>query len=234
MDATAKTALPASADLQARRHHATSGGTRPDWFPDWDGATCAIVASGPSAATAGVDQLRDSDVRVIAINTSYQLVPWAGVLYGCDARWWRCHRGARDFHGLKISQDRAACSEYRDVHRVRVNPHSNDLVLAPLGVLGAGGNGGFQALNLAVQFGVKRLLLIGYDMRIDLGEHWHKRHPAPLSNPHPVSNLPRWRKAIDGAAAELKALGIEVINCSEVSALRAYRKMSLERALYRE
>ena len=68
-------------------------------------------------------------------------------------------------------------------------------------------------------------------MRTDFGEHWHKRHPTPLSNPHPNDNLPRWRSAIDGAAKVLQALGVEVINCSPVSLLQSYPKMTVQEAM---
>lgn len=213
-----------------RHRHAILDDTKPDWFPDWHGETCAIVASGPSAAKVGVELLCKYDVRVIAINTSHELVPWADVLYACDKRWWQRYRGVPDFRGLKITQD--VCDEFPDVRRVTVDKFSNDLVLEPLGSLGAGGNSGFQAINLAVQFGCRCLLLIGFDMRVDLGEHWHARHPHPLSNPHPIDNLPRWRMAIDGIAPKLKALDIDVINCSSVSMLTAYKKTSLEEALW--
>jgi hypothetical protein len=53
----------------------------------------------------------------------------------------------------------------------------------------------------------------------------------PLSNPHPQDNLPRWRRAIDGIAARLEEMGVTVINCSLVSLLKAYPKMSIEEAL---
>lgn len=98
------------------------------------------------------------------------------------------------------------------------------------GVLGWGGNGGFHALNLAVQFGAKRIVLVGYDMRCDLGLHWHGKHPTGLNNPTP-RNVERWRRVIDEAAPILAALGVTVINASPVSMLTAYPKMSLSEAL---
>jgi hypothetical protein len=104
-------------------------------------------------------------------------------------------------------------------------------MMEPLGYVGAGGNSGFQCLNLAAQFGAKRILLVGYDMRVDLGEHWHPRHYPPLSNPHPNDNLPRWRAAIDGAAEFFAQAGIEIVNCSPVSLLKAYPKMTIGEAL---
>ncbi len=172
----------------------------------------------------------------MAINESWQLCPWADVLYGCDPTWWNLRLGVREFAGLKISRERdnkdlAWPALADDIHKIKIERYCDRLLRDEIGKIGSGGNSGFQSLNLAVQFGAKRILLIGYDMRVDRGEHWHPRHPMPLSNPHPNDNIPRWRKAIDGAAGVLAALGIRTINCSLESALTAYPKMTVEAAL---
>jgi hypothetical protein len=203
---------------------------KPDWFPNWEGETIALIGSGPTAKKAGVDQLQGR-AKVIAINESWQLAPWADMLYACDGNWWKLHAGLQKFKGLKLSYDVDACNMFR-LKRVFIPDRTSDeILLEPLGHVGAGGNSGFQALNLAVQFGGRRILLIGYDMRVDLGEHWHPRHYPPLSNPHPNDNLPRWRRAIDKASKLFSQLGIEVINCSDVSMLKSYHKMTIEEAL---
>jgi hypothetical protein len=202
-----------------------------DWWPQWRGETIAIIGSGPSAKKAGVDRLQYR-TRVIAINESWQLAPWADMIYACDGNWWKLHDGLKRFKGLKVTYDTQACDLYRDLHRIEIpDRKSDELLLEPLGYVGAGGNSGFQALNLAVQLGGKRILLVGYDMRVDLGEHWHPRHYPPLSNPHPNDNLPRWRAALDKAHGFLAQHGIEVVNCSPVSLLKAYPKMTIEEAL---
>ena len=205
-------------------------GKIPEWWPQWTGETVALVASGPTAKKSNLAVLRDR-ARIIAINESYQLCPWADVLYACDGEWWKLKNGVPEFHGLKISQDAEACKRFPDVSKIEVDKYSNEIKLHERGHIGAGGNGGFQALNLAVQFGAMEILLIGYDMRVDLGEHWHKRHYPPLSNPHPHDNMPRWRKALDGAAKVMNSLGVQVVNCSAVSLLQAYPKMTIEEAL---
>ena len=202
-----------------------------DWWPQWHGATIAIIGSGPSAKKAGVERLQGR-AKVIVINESWQLAPWADMIYACDGNWWKLHGGLPKFKGLKVTYDAQACDQYKDLHRIEIPDRRSDMIITePLGHVGAGGNSGFQCLNLAVQLGGKRILLIGYDMRVDLGEHWHPRHYPPLSNPHPNDNLPRWRKALDGAARGLGEAGIEVINCSNVSLLTAYPKMTIEEAL---
>jgi hypothetical protein len=171
-DVTDATARTESADRKDRLASIT--GKIPDWWPRWDGEAVALVASGPTAKKSNLAALRDR-ARVIAINESYQLCLWADALYACDGNWWELKKGAPEFNGLKISQEAEACKRYPDIKKVEVDRYSNELKLHQWGCIGAGGNGGFQALNLAVQFGCDRVMLIGYDMRVDLGEHWHKR-----------------------------------------------------------
>jgi hypothetical protein len=98
------------------------------------------------------------------------------------------------------------------------------------GVIGGGGNSGFQAINLAVQFGAARIVLVGFDMTLAHGAHWHGRHPARLNNPTMVTTA-KWRERLDAVAPAFAALGIEVLNASPISALTAYRKVSIEEAL---
>lgn len=106
----------------------------------------------------------------------------------------------------------------------------DQILTAPPGTIGWGGNSGFQALNLAVQWGAARVVLVGYDMTLAHGTHWHGRHGAGLHNPTDRS-IARWRAVLDGAAEQLAALGIDVVNTSAISALTRYRRASLEEAV---
>lgn len=96
------------------------------------------------------------------------------------------------------------------------------------GIIGWGGNSGFHALNLVAQFAAAKIILVGYDMRLDKGLHWHAKHEG--NNPL-QKNVDRWRKSIDNASVVFDALGVPVINASPISTLLAYPKMSLQEAL---
>lgn len=200
-----------------------------NWWPTWGNKPVAIVASGPSAKSVGVELLRNR-ANVIAVNESYQLCPWADVLYGCDAKWWQLRNYVPDFGGLKIVFDVNTAINHPPIKYITVRPESDKIHLERLGVIGSGGCSGFQALNLAVQFRARRILLVGFDMRVDLETHWHGRHPPPCSNPS-HTNFVRWQSALGGAFEMLTCLGIKVINCSPESSLTTYPKMSIERAL---
>ena len=205
---------------------------RPAWFPNWTGQACAIVASGPSTKRVKVGELRDK-MRVIAIKENSELCPWADVVYGCDAAWWRNCNGLPKFTGVKISASGRVTSRFPDIHIADVRDPSHDkIVFSPPGVIGCGGNSGFQALNLAVQFGAKRILLIGFDMSDQFGVHWYGRSSGNGRSNPAEWNFKRWRAAFCAGAVQLQNAGIEVLNASDLSVLTCFPKVSLQQALH--
>src|SRR3954470_8816460 len=137
----------------------------PDWYLDWSGRDVAIIASGPSAKKSGYAALR-GQMPVIAIKENIDLTPWADVVYGCDAAWWKKRKGLPEFAGLKVSykgDNTHPPPPYPHIKLVEISALKDDLIFEPTGKLGSGGNSGFQALNLAVQFGAKRIVLVGFD-----------------------------------------------------------------------
>lgn len=93
-----------------------------------------------------------------------------------------------------------------------------------------GGNSGYQAINLSVQFGANRILLLGFDMTIARGIHWHGRHPDGMCNPS-EGGCRTWRKTFAAAIPDLRALGVTVINCSRETALTCFPRAKLETVL---
>ncbi|MCH2220043.1 MAG: hypothetical protein MK097_06935 [Dechloromonas sp.] len=201
-------------------------------WPDWTGETAIIVGTGPSAGEAVLDAARWR-ARVVAVKSAWRLAPWADVLYGLDKGWWIAHHGVPKFEGLKVSPSPTACRVY-GLKQVTLRPFA-DVLTKEIGVLGCGlrtggGHSGFQAANLAVQFGARRLILVGFDMTLKNGEHW-----APDSGVGKAdeARTKSWRVAMDAAAPQFAALGVEVINAGLDSALTAYPKMPFEAALER-
>ena len=197
-------------------------------WPDWNGEACAIVASGPSAKKAGVAALKGR-MRVIAIKKSVELAPFSDVVYGCDGPWWRSVQGLMTFGGLKLAYDRTVCGLEYGIRQIEIpDPSSNELRFDQIGTVGAGGNSGFQALNLALQFGADRILLVGSDMN---GEHWYGRNNWMQANNPDVHCYRRWIKALTDAAPKIAQRGASVINASASSELTCFPKMSIGEAL---
>ena len=189
------------------------------------GGTVAIFAGGPSLTAEDVTYCRDKVDASICVNNSYKLAPWASALYAADGRWWSWHRGAPSFAGLKYSLSQSA-GKWPGV-QVLKNSGSSGLELEPFG-LKNGRNGGYQAINLAVHFGAKRIILLGFDMqRGPKGqEHWHGDHPNRSRSPYAL-----FLKYFQFLVNPLADLGVDVINCSPVSALETFPKADLRATL---
>jgi hypothetical protein len=199
-------------------------------WPDWKGQDVAIIASGPSVKKSEV-ALLNGRMRVIAIKKNIEIAPFADIVYGCDAPWWRSVRGLPNFKGLKLAYDEAVCSEF-GLRRVEIpDKYSNDLLLGAVGKVGAAGNSGFQALNLAVQFGAKRILLVGFEASVRSGDHWYGRNSWNGANNPDERICERWRKAFDNASSVLDELSIDVINTAPFSQIKRFKKMSIEDAM---
>ncbi len=195
----------------------------------WPGETVICIAGGPSLTPEDVVACRGR--RVIAVNDAYRLAPWADVLYAADAQWWRWHNGVPGFRGLKYSIDvsnkRSKRWIYKDVQLLKMTGETG-LETQPSGVR-TGRNSGYQAINLALHLaGGPRILLLGYDMQIREASkhHWFGSHPNLVRPP-----LSEFIRHFHSLAAPLRALGIEVINCSRDTALSCFPRLALQDAL---
>ncbi len=159
----------------------------------------------------------------MAINETWKLAPWAAALYACDEDWWRLRApSVDDFRGLRI----VANGEFPGCHSVNVVDDGYHLIWDD-DRLGSGGNSAFQAMNLVLRWGASRIILTGVDCG---GEHWHGAHEGGLRNPQ-NNTFDKWIKAFGNAARDLKARGIEVVNCSRQTALECFPRMTIDEAL---
>lgn len=92
-----------------------------------------------------------------------------------------------------------------------------------------GSNSGYQAINLAYLLGASRIILLGYDMQRTGGQaHWFGEHPKGL---HQGANYTAWAPLFHPLAADLKAEGVDVINCSRETALTCFARAALDDVL---
>lgn len=191
----------------------------------WHDDTCAIFGGGPSLTAADVRAAHDAGWRTMAIKDAVTLAPWADVLYGAGgdpARWWAQHGPTLTaYRGLRFTLDPAAAA-WATVLR---NTGETGLEDDPSG-LRTGRHSGYQAINLAVHLGARRIRLLGYDMRLVGGrEHWFDRKAyAPMP-------FDRFLMIFETLVEPLRTRGIEVINCTPDSALHCFPTCALEDVL---
>lgn len=222
-------------------------------LPAWDGQTTVLLGGGPSLTLAQVEMVKVAHeiggVRVIAVNDTYLWAPWADAHYAADAHWHRWHTDGIAMPLLGMSADQVCkrwaafagqkCSIENNggnvtdesVHLLR-NAHGNrhgfGLSLDPRALV-TGRNSGFQALNLAILSGVKKVILLGFDGRVgaDGKTHWFGDHPKPTS----CAAYPLYRQAMSAAESDIAAADVTVLNCSPGSAIDSFPKVALEEVL---
>jgi hypothetical protein len=165
--------------------------------------------------------------RVIVVNNTWELLPWADVLYACDLRWWeRYGAQAKAFTGEKWTLCPNAATRYR---LKRVGKRDGEGLCTEPGHVNTGGNSGYQAVNLAWHFGARRIVLLGFDMHRQNGGHWHGEHENMLSAPD--SHIACWVRRFEPLARDLDRAGVEVVNATPGSALRCFRMAGMTEAL---
>jgi hypothetical protein len=197
--------------------------------------TAVCIASGPSLSESDCEvvsywRASNDEGRVFVVNNSYLRYPSADFLYGSDQKWWDYYAQQvlagewPKFLGQKWTQSSKAAIK-----------HAINWIAAqsgegfPTEKIYTAGNSGYQAVQLAVFLGFRRIVLLGYDMQPTRGRHhWHPDHPKPLSNPRLYA---AWAERMDRLYEPAKARGVEIINATRETALKAFPRRNVEEAL---
>lgn len=193
--------------------------------PEWSGETVFIVAGGPSVARQDTDRLKGR--KVIVINSSYQRVPFADILFFGDSRWYYDHKPMlAKFAGRKVAVSVSVTEKpYLLMRKIAPPPGLSDnrstVVMRRTSLHGA--------INLAVHLGSKRIVVLGADMQAakDGRTHHHK--------PHGYTVKPGcWDEQIDELRLINKPagrLGVQIINASPSSRIGFWPQHSFEECL---
>ncbi len=193
--------------------------------PIWKGETVFIIGGGPSLSKFDFNRLRDKNT--LAINKAVQTCPWADILYWTDSRVYSWLKN--DIN--KFQGDKYTIKPFNTPPSVKVlkNTGANGLELDPSGIK-HGNNSGYAAINLAYHLGVKRIVLLGFDMgNLGAKSHYHEGYPVSMTmnKTYESKMLPVFNSLVK----PLKENGVEVINASMVSKIKCFKRMPIEKAL---
>ena len=210
-------------------------------FPKADQRICAIIAGGPSLNKTDVE-LVDSfavcgDVYVIGINDAYRISNQLHMLYAADLPWWRGHMPAvrnyahmrRVVGGVDLALWTAgdeAAKDFPELTLIDSEPAAEFFIRAD-NKIGRGAHGGFQALNIALNIGFAKILLLGYDCQITdaNNRHWFGNHPQSIAKASPYK---AWVDVFTKAQRTLYQWPeTEVVNCSRQTALDCFRRSTV-------
>ncbi|TCN30333.1 hypothetical protein [Sinorhizobium americanum] len=189
--------------------------TAPRW---WEGETVFVLASGPSVNALDLSPLKGR--RVIAVKSSWITWPSADVLFFADGRWWRDPAlRPKGFDGLIVSTAMeigdARVKLMKKIHPDRLAEEPHTVALARTSTTGA--------INLAVHFGAKRIVLLGVDGKVapDGTRHCHRRAWPWALKPGCFDQQAAEYARI---APSAERLGVEILNANPDSAIDAWPK----------
>jgi hypothetical protein len=192
-----------------------------------------IVGGGSSLSGFNFNLLKDK--CVIAINRSFLHVPFAQVLYFSDYRFYMWATG-------KIGGDKELIDGYMKYNGLiySIAPKIKDPKVKLLrntgktgfdttnGNLKHGGNSGYAAINLAYHLGAKRIILMGYDMKIINGKfHFHKGYLSKQNQ----NIYKRFIEPYKYIADIADQLNLRIFNTSMNSDLSYFKKLKIENFL---
>lgn len=222
--------------------------------PMWAGGTAFIIGGGPSMPRQfGVPEDVVSKVmtgalppatyspyltpihgaHVIGVNNAYQIGPWIDCIFFGDCSWYLVHRLAlTKFRNLKVTCcPRFATKPEKESEGIKYLAKDGGHRLGisdNLSKVAWNHNSGAAAISLAVHFGVKRIVLLGFDMCLDGGKvsHWHGSHGNKKPPP-----FERHLKGFPAIAEDAKRRGMEILNASPTSQIESFTKVFLATVL---
>lgn len=204
---------------------------RPYHRPAWATRPAVVIGSGPSLSDEQLQSIEQAHleerVHVLAVNNTIERAPWADVAYFGD--YTAIKHYLPKLRPLTMAEwvtiDRAAAERWKLTHLKPASPNGLGLQRVH-----TNGNSGAQAINVAVCFGARRIVLVGFDMRegVDGRAHWFGQHPAPLVRKQLFGE---WLHKFEAIYRDAKQLGVEIVNSTPASALQLFPYADLEEAL---
>ena len=205
--------------------------------------TIVCIASGPSLTQEQIDlvgvakESRKEDLFVVATNDNWK---WkyknefvCDYLYAADDAWWSVWLKTLNEERFDKPRFIPLKQDFARNHGLNMLPCVHQQGLGIDGKIHCLNNSGAQAIGLAYYLGAKKIILIGYDMKVaDSGKiHWFGSHPKGLRNT--PSRYTSWIPHLKELANGLKKLGIDVVNCTLDTAIPSstFRKSDLKNEL---
>jgi len=215
--------MPSARSVQALRNGWPINSQKPSW-PDWTGQTAICMANGPSLTLADVTAAFNSGHPAIAINhVAPKWAPWCDIWYAADQKFWAlCH--SPHVGGLRVSADPGPVTNGWAHLQLQVHGDPENETFE-VGKSTHGQHSGYQALVMAIALGASRVLLLGYDCKPQQGKTHAIEKPLAHQPSAPRERWPDMYRRLPVPA------GVEVVNCTAGSAIRAFPVCAIVDAL---
>jgi len=195
----------------------------------YEDKTVFVIGGGPSLNHMNLKPIHDRPV--VGCNNAYELGTWVDWIIFADKRWW-------GWNYEKVerwqNRDRVIClvpqllddqQRWPFLKFVRRDEARFGLSVEQDTICWNRGCGG-AAINLAYLLGARRIVLLGFDMRMVEGKHnWHDNHKHEERPKIYQNSMVPFLKPMSDA---MKVTGLQIVNCTPKSALNVFTLESLD------
>jgi len=222
----------------------------------WEGGECWIIGGGPSVTKQFnipgdivqrvlSKELPPSayslylkpihDKHVIGVNAAFLIGDWIDMVFFGDKGWFLMNRvQLAKFPGMKVTcHPKFASNEFAS-ERIKYLQRDKDHgkgISPNKGKVCWNGNSGAAAISVAVNAGAKRIILLGFDMKLGDNDkqHWHGLYGTANRRKVEPKSLPfsRHLHGFPIIARDAKERGVEIINASPDSAIDVFPRRSV-------
>lgn len=173
------------------------------------------IASGPSLTADDCELVKQSSIKTVAVNNSWEIASFCDYIYAGDTKWWDIY-----FNKINIDVEKWTCSTTA-ANKYKINFH----------FASGGYNSGMRAIQFGIFKGFKNIALLGYDCSLKNGIHWHGDHIGKkLRNPN-KDKVNMWKGHFKRVSDSAKKLGVKIYNCSRYTELDCFEIANLEDVL---
>ena len=207
--------------------------------PIWPGLTGVVIAGGPSLtlkqvrAIAKARMSPSSPFRVIAVNDAIFVAWWADQLHAGDDTWWQQNiQSAHTFRGIRTTLGENVPEPWVSGYLRNTGCEGFD---EDPSCCRTGGNSAYQAMSILIHAGVKKIILVGVDMKkaANGDRHWFGDHEFLSAGNREIDYHRNMAKNFPTLLPALEARGVSVVNASPDSALDTFPKTDLANELLR-
>lgn len=176
------------------------------------------------------------DKHVIGINVAYQIGDWIDMVFFGDGGFFlKYQERLSQFPKLRVSCSPKTADVSWVKYLMRDGQHPRGISSNPKAV-SWNGNSGAAAISIAANAGAKRIILLGFDMKLGdhKDQHWHDLYGRGVINDDRRARKMPFHKHLRGfpaIAEDAKKRGIEILNASPDSAIECFRKVTVKELL---
>jgi hypothetical protein len=228
--------------------------------PIWEGGECWILGGGPSLprqfdvpeeiiAKVLAKELPLSayspymqaihNKHVIGVNMAFMFGDWVDMVFWGDKKWYYNNREKlAKFRGIKITShphfnnQKYALENIKYIHKD--GNHAKGISFNS-NMVSWNANSGAAAVSIGANTGAKRIILVGFDMKlgVDNKQHWHSEYGTSNRKVTDPKKLPFYRHMLGFSQMQkdAKKRGIQIINACPDSAINEFPKMTVKELL---